>query len=218
MEIRELSIEVSQSIGKVSVILRLPTKAKAIVTLAHGAGAGMRHSFMELLAIKLQEHSIGTLRFNFPFTENNKKRPDVPVIAEKTVSAVLNFCRESLPSTPVFAAGKSFGGRMTSNFCSKNSVSFVRGIIFYGFPLHPAGEPAITRAEHLYSVAVPMLFLQGSRDALAELSLIESVCQKLPQGKLIIFDGADHSFKSGKRDFIPELSEATDGWITTILK
>ena len=217
METKEITIQVSESIGAVSGVIQVPKKMKALLVLAHGAGAGMHHHFMELLATKLGEYSIGSLRFNFPFTENGKKRPDVPAVAEKTVGVVLTKANELYPHLPIFAAGKSFGGRMSSHYLSKTSPSFVKGIVFYGFPLHAAGSPGVTRAEHLGSVKVPMLFLQGTRDALAELSLITDVCSKLPLATLVPFEGADHSFKAGKKEVMPELVASTDKWISALL-
>lgn len=216
METKPITIPVSESIGAVSGIILEPDRIKAMLVLAHGAGAGMSHHFMELLAIKLAERSIGSLRFNFPFTENGKKRPDPPPIAEKTIAAVLGTAKEMYSQVPIFAAGKSFGGRMSSHYLSKTCPPFVRGIVFYGFPLHAAGAPSVARAEHLSAVKIPMLFLQGTRDALAELSLIKQVCNKLPSAILVTFEGADHSFKIGKREIISDLVEATETWMNSL--
>jgi uncharacterized protein len=215
METRLLIVPVSESIGTVSSILTSPDNMKALVVLAHGAGAGMNHSFMEVLATRLAAHDIGTFRFNFPFVEQGKKRPDVPAIAEKTIAAALAKAKEITVGVPIFAAGKSFGGRMTSHYLSKATSPDCKGVIFYGFPLHPAGKPAVNRAAHLSTVQTPMLFLQGTRDALAEIALIREVCSKLPLAKLVTFEGADHSFKQGKKDFIEELATETDAWITS---
>ena len=190
---------------------------KAMLVLAHGAGAGMHHQFMESLTVVLADRSIGSLRFNFPFTENGKKRPDPPQIAEKTVGAVLGKAKELYPKLPIFAVGKSFGGRMSSHYLSKNFPPFVKGIVFYGFPLHAAGQPSVSRGDHLSGVKVPMLFLQGTRDALADLSSIKQVTKKLPSAKLVTFEGANHSFKAGKKDFISELVEATHDWLDKLL-
>jgi len=164
----------------------------------------------------LAKKEIATLRYNFPYMENGKKRPDVPAVATKTVEMVLNKANELFPEASIFASGKSFGGRMSSQCLSKNSPDFVKGIVFYGFPLHPAGAPAIDRAEHLKQVKVPMLFLQGTRDALAELSLMQKVSSGLKKASLVLFEGADHSFKSGKKEFIPELAAATEKWIAEL--
>jgi predicted alpha/beta-hydrolase family hydrolase len=168
------------------------------------------------LSNDLAQKGIGTLRYNFPYMENGKKRPDVPAVATKTVGMVLQKAHELFPKIPIFGSGKSFGGRMTSQYLSQTQVDFVKGAIFYGFPLHAAGTPSIDRAAHLKEVRVPMLFLQGTRDALAELSLIQNVCSTLPTSKLVLFEKADHSFKSGKKEFIPELAEATEKWIKEI--
>lgn len=213
---KALKIKISENIGSVSAALLEPPKMKALVVLAHGAGAGMNHRFMLLLSETLAEKNIGTLRYNFPYMENGKKRPDVPAVATKTVELVLTKAHELFPKVKIFGAGKSFGGRMTSQCLAKNQLDFVTGLIFYGFPLHPAGAPSVDRADHLKSVQVPMLFLQGTRDALAELSLIKQVTKGLKKGSLELLEGADHSFKSGKKEFIPELAETTLNWINEI--
>jgi len=208
-----MRILISDSIGEVSAEINESKNMKAVLVLAHGAGAGMNHRFMVQLSGELMQKGIGTIRYNFPYMENGKKRPDVPAVATKTVEMVLRRAYELFPTVPIFASGKSFGGRMSSQCLSKNSIDYVKGIIFYGFPLHPAGAPAVDRAEHLKQVKVPMLFLQGTRDALAELSLIQKVCSELDNASLILFEGADHSFKSGKKEFISELVIATEKWL-----
>lgn len=210
---KSFKIKITENIGSVSAALLEPPKMKALVVLAHGAGAGMNHQFMIGLSEALASKSIGTIRYNFPYTEKGKKRPDVAAVATKTVERVLIKAHELLPGIKLFGAGKSFGGRMTSQCLSKNEIDFVNGLIFYGFPLHPAGAPAVDRADHLKHVSVPMLFLQGTRDALAELTLIKQVTGKLKKSSLQLFEGADHSFKSGKREFIPELAEASKQWM-----
>src|SRR6476660_984826 len=210
MQQQSLSLEVSPAIGNVSAECVVPEKAKCIITLAHGAGAGMNHSFMIALAKSLSEASIATLRFNFPFTENKKGRPDTPAVAHKTIQASISKAKELFPNLPLFVAGKSFGGRMTSQYLSAHHDASVRGIIFYGFPLHPAGKPSTERADHLKNVKIPMLFLQGTRDALATWDLIESVCSSLPLAKLIKIEGADHSFKAGKQNVIQVLADITN--------
>ena len=210
---KSLKIKISENIGTVSAALLEPAQLKALIVLAHGAGAGMNHQFMIALSETLATKNIGTLRYNFPYMENGKKRPDVPAVATKTVEVVLMKAHELFPKIRIFGAGKSFGGRMTSQCLSKNHLDFVTGLIFYGFPLHAAGAPSIERAEHLKTVNVPMLFLQGTRDALAELSLIKQVTKGLKKSSLELFEGADHSFKSGKKEFIPELATATANWI-----
>ncbi|HEY5746970.1 MAG TPA: alpha/beta family hydrolase [Chryseolinea sp.] len=214
MKTQSITFKVSDSIGDVSAILFLPDNPKAILALAHGAGAGMTHNFMEKLATQLADRGIGTFRYNFPFMEHGKKRPDVAAVAEKTVGAALERAQSvTPPGVPLYAAGKSFGGRMSSRYLSANDKGFVKGLVFYGFPLHAAGLPTMERAEHLASVKVPMLFLQGTRDALAQMDLITEVCSKLPTATLVTFEGADHSFKKGKKEFLEELVEATDTWL-----
>lgn len=210
---KSLKIKISENIGSVSAALLKPPKMKALVVLAHGAGAGMNHKFMLALSEALAAKNIGTLRYNFPYMENGKKRPDVPAVATKTAEMVLTKAHELFPKAKIFGAGKSFGGRMTSQCLSKTDMDFVKGLIFYGFPLHPAGAPATDRADHLKNVKIPMLFLQGTRDALAELTLIKQVTARLKKCSLELFEGADHSFKSGKKEFIPELANATRNWI-----
>ncbi|MBL7833271.1 MAG: dienelactone hydrolase family protein [Cyclobacteriaceae bacterium] len=213
---KQLKIKISETIGTVSAALLEPPNMKALIVLAHGAGAGMNHIFMTDLSEALAARNIGTLRYNFPYMENGKKRPDVPAVATKTAEMVLAKAHELFPKAKIFGAGKSFGGRMTSQYLSKNHPAYVNGLLFYGFPLHAAGDPGVDRADHLKTVAVPMLFLQGSRDALAELKLIKQVTKKLKTATLEIFEGADHSFKSGKKIFIPELADATQTWIESL--
>ncbi len=214
MNIRSVSFSVSPGVGMVSGEYMIPDKPKAILTLAHGAGAGMHHSWMVELATALAEKAgIATLRFNFPFTEYKKGRPDQPAVAHATVAAALDHAHASLPKVPLFAAGKSFGGRMTSQYLAVHPRSEVKGIVFYGFPLHPSGKPSIERAAHLKDVKVKMLFLQGTKDELATWELIESVCAALPLATLVKIEGANHAFKAGKRDVIGELVKATADWI-----
>lgn len=214
MSTRSIKLTVSPAIGKVSAIVLAPTQATAIMTLAHGAGAGMDHAFMVNLATALAEAGIATLRFNFPFAEGKKGRPDSPAVAHQAIEAALNKARELFPELPLFVAGKSFGGRMSSQYLAANNPKDVKGIIFYGFPLHPAGKPSIDRAEHLKEVKAPMLFLQGTKDTLATWDLIESVTKSLKKATLVKLEGADHSFKAGKTDTIALLTEATKKWIT----
>lgn len=218
MPTRSIKISVSPDIGKVSAILMAPAKPTAILTLAHGAGANMDHHFMVELATALAKAGIATLRFNFPFTEHKKGRPDTPAVAHQTIEAAINKAQALFPSLPLFVAGKSFGGRMSSQWLAASKRKDVTGIIFYGFPLHPAGKPSIDRAEHLASIKVPMLFLQGSKDTLATWNLIEQVCKSLRKARLIKLEGADHSFKAGKTDTIALLTEATQQWVLSVVK
>lgn len=211
------TILVSENIGRVSSITLSPKNAKAIIVLAHGAGAGMTHRFLNDLATHLTSFSIATIRYNFPYIEKGSRRPDVPAVAEKTVGAVLDYAKEVFPDTPVFLGGKSFGGRMSSQYVSKTNHSWTRGIVFYGFPLHPPGKPDTQRGEHLKNIQVPMLFLQGTNDALATLPLMEKTCKALITASLVKFEGADHSFKVKKTELIPDLALSTSQWIEKIL-
>jgi predicted alpha/beta-hydrolase family hydrolase len=212
-----VSLEVSPSIGNVSGEFIVPEKSQCIMTLAHGAGAGMKHSFMITMAQSLAAQDIGTLRFNFPFAENKKGRPDPPAIAHKTVEAAIANAQKLFPNLPLFVSGKSFGGRMTSQYLAAHPTQVVKGIILYGFPLHPPGKPSIERAEHLKDVRLPMLFLQGTRDELATWELIESVCSSLPTATLVKIEGANHSFKAGKKNIMEILVNETKDWIDKII-
>jgi uncharacterized protein len=218
MNTRSLSLEVSSSIGKVSGEYIIPETPRCMMTLAHGAGAGMNHAFMVTLAKALAETGIATLRFNFPFTENKKGRPDTPAVAHQTIESAISNSRELFPSLPLFVSGKSFGGRMTSQHLSANPQIFVKGIVFYGFPLHPPGKPSVERAEHLKEIKIPMLFLQGTRDELATWNLIEPLCKSLKKATLIKIEGADHGFKAGKQNTIEILTNATQDWIYKKIK
>jgi uncharacterized protein len=182
---KQISVPVSEKLGSVSALIIEPDRCETMLVLAHGAGAGMTHRFMESLSFGLASHGIGTIRYNFPYMERGQKRPDPPAIAEKTVSVMLEKARELFPTLKLLAGGKSFGGRMSSQCLSKACPAYIRGIVFFGFPLHAAGAPAVTRADHLSNVPIPMLFLQGTRDALAELSRMESVCSQLPTSTLL---------------------------------
>jgi uncharacterized protein len=210
------TITISESIGKVSYLVNVPEQLKAVIVLAHGAGAGMTHQFMEALSTALADSNIGTVRYNFPYMEKKSKRPDMPAVAEKTVEVVSTHVQKLFPGVPLFLGGKSFGGRMSSQYISKKSPEGIKGIVFYGFPLHAPGAPSIERAAHLKSVRIPMLFLQGTRDALADLSLMEKVCSELPLATLVKFEGADHSFKVKKSDLIPPLASRTATWIENV--
>lgn len=188
------------------------------MTLAHGAGAGMNHPFMVTLSDLLAEAGIASLRFNFPFIEHNKRRPDFPAVAHKTVEAAILHARETFPLLPLFVAGKSFGGRMSSQYLSAVAHPMVKGIIFYGFPLHTPDKVSAERADHLKHIQIPMLFLQGTRDAMARISLLEPVCASLPHASLKKIEGADHGFKAGKLNTLPLLATATREWIDAIIK
>lgn len=190
-----------------------PKKPVAVLVLAHGAGAGMEHPFMEKLTEHLLESNIAVLRYQFRYMELKSKRPDPPAIAHKAVAAAIEKANELFPKLPVFVGGKSFGGRMSSQYLANTSPDYVKGIVFFGFPLHAPGNPSIDRADHLKDLTVPMLFLQGTRDALADKVLIKKVSSKLKTSSLQFFEGADHSFRSGKKVFIEELAEQFVLWV-----
>ena len=214
-----LDIDVGTTIGKVSGTLLHPPNAWAMYALAHGAGAGMRHRFMESIAEALAGRGIATLRYQFPYVEAGTRRPDPPGVLEATVRAAVAKARESTPDLPLIAGGKSLGGRMTSNAMAHTPLEGVLGLVFLGFPLHPPKQPAVTRAEHLDRVESPMLFLQGTRDNLADLDLITSVCGRLgSKVTLHVVEGADHSFsvlkRSGRSDaeVMEELALTVEQW------
>jgi predicted alpha/beta-hydrolase family hydrolase len=206
-------LEVSETAGKVSAEYLVPPNPNNLMVLAHGAGAGMNHTFMVTLANALAAHGIATLRFNFPFIEQKKRRPDLPAVAHKTIAAAIEEAKQSFPGLPLWLSGKSFGGRMSSQYLAAHPNENITGIVFFGFPLHPPGKPSTERADHLQKVKVPMLFLQGSRDELARWELIEQVCGTLKNATLKRIEGADHAFKAGKQDIISLLANETFEWI-----
>ena len=181
----------------------MPPSAKALLVIAHGAGAGMRHRFMEDTAAKLAELGVATLRYQFPYMEKRIKRPDAESTLTDTVRAAVATAKKLAGDLPLFAGGKSMGGRITSLAAAKQPLDGVRGLIYFGFPLHAAGNPGAERGNHLSEIDLPMLFLQGSRDALADLKLLKPLCKKLGKYvELLVIDGGDHSFhmlKSAKR-------------------
>ncbi|MEO8110254.1 MAG: alpha/beta family hydrolase [Ginsengibacter sp.] len=218
MKTQSCSLFISDAVGSVSGEYIIPQKSICIITIAHGAGAGMNHPFMTALANSLAEKNIVTLRFNFPFMENKKGRPDVPVVAHKTIEAAIAHAHKKFPSLPLFISGKSFGGRMSSQYLAIHADSVVKGIIFYGFPLHPPGKPSAERAEHLKDVKQPMLFLSGTRDEFATLGLLENVCSSLKDATLIKIEGANHGFKAGKQNTMEMLVNFTNDWIGKLIK
>ena len=190
---------------RVSGLLQNPRGAHAGYVVAHGAGAGMGHPFMAAIANELAQRGIATLRYQFPYMERGSKRPDSPKLAQATVRAAVAEAARLLPKLALFAGGKSFGGRMTSQAQAAAPLPGVRGLAFLGFPLHAPGRPSDERAEHLFEVEVPMLFLQGTRDEFADLALLEPVVEKLgPRATLQTFQDANHSFhvpaRSGRKD------------------
>src|ERR1700719_132364 len=204
---------------EVSALLLLPTHSTSLVVLAHGAGAGMNHSFMSAIANQLAKDSIATFRYQFPYMEQRRGVPDKQPVLTATVAAAVATAAQLAPKLPLFAGGKSMGGRMTSLSASEQKLEAVRGLIFFGFPLHPPKRPSIKRAPHLQLVKLPMLFLQGTRDDLADLTLLRPICESLgPQTTLHIIEGADHSFhvlkRSGRIDsqVLSELSSTVKAW------
>ena len=216
---RRLKINVSKEIGKVSSILLLPEKAKALIVLSHGAGAGMEHSFMEALAKKLAEHDIGTLRFNFAYMEKGGGPPDRPKKAHQVIAAAISKALNYSEGLTLLAGGKSFGGRMMSQMAAAGTLKDVKGVIYFGFPLHAPGKPGTERAAHLSDIKIPQLFVQGTRDTLAKIDLIKAVAKRLKKASLAIIDGGDHSFKMLKRsgktqeDAIEEIAKASEKFI-----
>ena len=209
---------------RVSGLLQAPPDARACYVFAHGAGAGMAHPFMAAAAKGLAERRIATLRFQFPYMERGSKRPDPPKVAQATVRAAVAEASRLMPGIALFAGGKSFGGRMTSQAQSASPLPGVRGLVFLGFPLHPTGRPSDERAQHLFEVGVPMLFLQGTRDGLADLHLVQALAERLgSRATLMLFQDADHSFhvpaRTGRKDaeVMTDLSDALAGWIETLM-
>ena len=218
-----VTIEVDAS-HTVSGLLQLPRHAVACYVLAHGAGAGMTHSFINSAADGLAKRSIATLRYQFPFMQHGLKRPDRPAVAQATVRAAVSAAARLAPGLRLFAGGKSFGGRMTSEAQAVAPLTDVRGLVFLGFPLHPANKPSQRRAEHLPGVRIPLLFLQGTRDPLADLQLLAPIVRALGgQATLRPIDQADHAFhvpvRSGRTDaqVLDEVMDAVAAWIRHIL-
>jgi predicted alpha/beta-hydrolase family hydrolase len=207
-------------IGRVSALLDAPPDAQAACVFAHGAGAGMDHPFMAGMAEAWARRRVATLRFQFPSMEEGRKRPDTPAVAHAAVRAAIAAANDRWPGLPLFAGGKSFGGRMSSQAQAESPLAGVRGLVFAGFPLHPAGQPGVSRADHLSKVTVPMLFLQGTRDALAELPLLRGVLAPLGErATLEVVDDADHAFhvrvRSGTDDaaVLVHLAETSARWM-----
>jgi hypothetical protein len=211
---REFTFPVSDAIGAVSAIVVRPAGAWAIYVMAHGAGAGMRHAFLESCARRFAGAGIATFRYQFPYTEAGRRRPDDSSALEQTVRAAVAAAAREADGLPLFAGGKSMGGRMTSRAQADAALGGVRGLVFLGFPLHAPKRPASSRAEHLDRVALPMLFVQGTRDDLAESGLVRELCASLgSRAELHVVEGGDHSFnvlKRSGRDAAGVLDEIRD--------
>jgi hypothetical protein len=223
MDAREQSIHVSAAAGDVSALVATPRDAWAAYVLAHGAGAGMRHPFLGAVAASLFDAGVATLRYQFPYMEAGRKRPDPPAVCAAAVRAAIEAAGCALP---LIAGGKSFGGRMTSQAAAAaGGLPGVRGIFFLGFPLHPAGKPATARGDHLAQVALPMLFLQGTRDELAAPELLRPLVAGLgARATLHEIEGADHGFhvpaRSGRKDadVLDELADRLAGWASSLFE
>jgi len=222
--VSELSFTASSTAGEVSALVLRPSDARAMLVLGHGAGAGMRHVFMEAMARCLADRGLATLRYQFPYMEKGSRWPDPRPILFATVRAAVATARDVASDLPVFAGGKSMGGRMTSMTAAQTPLDDVRGIVFLGFPLHPAGRPALVRGTHLADVTVPMLFLNGTRDKLAVMELLEPVCAGLdPPTRLHVVEGADHAFAVLKRsgrtndEVLDELADAIGKFVTQLI-
>jgi uncharacterized protein len=222
-ESKKVAIDVDEE-RRVSGLLIAPKDARALYVLAHGAGAGMTHPFMAAIAGLLAERGIATLRYQFPYMEKGSRRPDSPKVAEATVRAALIRSQEVAAGLPVFAGGKSFGGRMTSQAEAAGHLPGLLGLAFLGFPLHPPGAPADARGAHLSEIRLPMLFLQGTRDEFADLKLLKPLVKRLgPRAKLHLVDDANHSFRvparTGRKeaDVMADLADTLAGWIDEVL-
>jgi predicted alpha/beta-hydrolase family hydrolase len=217
-----LSVEIKPNV-RVSALLQLPPNAPTCFVFGHGAGAGMNHVFMVNLSSALQCRGVGTLRYQFPYMEKKSRRPDPPALCHATVRAVVDAARKQAPDVTLIAGGKSFGGRMTSQAQAVEPLADVRGLAFVGFPLHPAKKPSDERGAHLADVKVPMLFLQGTRDDLADLTLLAPLVEKLgARATLQRVEAADHSFhvlaRSGRKDaeVMEELADSLAAWAKTL--
>ena len=225
-ERRRTTFRAGERAGEVAAILDLPEPARHLLVVGHGAGAGMEHPFLEAIAARLAARGVATFRYRFPYMEAGKRRPDPQPVLLATVRAAVAAAAREVPGLPLSAGGKSMGGRMTSlaaageEGAEEPGLPGVRGLVFLGFPLHAAGKPGTERADHLDRVPQPMLFLQGTRDRLAGLDLIEPVIDRLgARATLHVVDGGDHSFRVPKRsgrtegEVLDELAETTAAWL-----
>jgi predicted alpha/beta-hydrolase family hydrolase len=218
-----IAVQIPTGDSNVSGLFIKPAGATACYVFAHGAGAGMDHSFMTSFALGLAARSVATLRFQFPYVERGSKRVDSPLVAQQAIQAAVAKASELGPGLTLFAGGKSFGGRMTSQAQAAGLLHDVAGLVFLGFPLHPADKPSTTRAAHLSDVSVPMLFLQGTKDGLADLELLRGVTQGLgTNATLHQVEHADHSFhvlvRSGRTDaqVLDELLTTAVSWMQEV--
>jgi uncharacterized protein len=221
---RALTVTVNDR-TRVSALLLRPARARACFVFAHGAGAGMTHPFMANVADQLAARGIATLRYQFPYMERQSKRPDSPALCHATIRAAVAIARKLAPKLPLIAGGKSFGGRMTSQAQAAEPLADVLGLAFFGFPLHPPKQPSIARAEHLSLIKIPTFFIQGTRDALADPTLLQALVKQLGSlSTLLQVPEADHSFhvpaRSGRTDsqVMDEVLEAFVAWITSLIK
>jgi len=222
--IRKLEFRVDEETGTVTGLLARPRGARWLFVLAHGAGAGMRHPFLEGIADRLSKRKVATFRFQFPYMEAGRKRPDRPGLLERTVLAAVPAAVAAAPRLPILVGGKSLGGRISSQVVAAGKLHAVRGIVFLGFPLHAPGKRSDKRGDHLREIGVPMLFLQGDRDRLADLSLIHPLCESLDgRATLHVVAGGDHSFQTLKRAYrepsevLDEISDTIAAWASTAL-
>jgi predicted alpha/beta-hydrolase family hydrolase len=224
---KEIRFSAGMGSGEVGAVLMRPENARRLMVLAHGAGAGMHHAFMTGAARSLAANRIASFRFQFPYMEQGKKAPNPQPVLLETVRSAVETAREHAGGLPLLAGGKSLGGRMTSIAASREALPGIEGIVFFGFPLHAPGRPSDERGEHLFKIRLPMLFLQGTRDKLADLTLLRPLCDRLQrkgQVRLHVVDGADHGFhvpkKSGRtdEDVLQELAETVTEWASGLGK
>jgi hypothetical protein len=223
LQTKDLRLSVENGRWEVSALLLMPAGPRHLLALAHGAGAGMNHPFMEEIARELAAVNVATLRYQFPYMEARRRVPDAPSVLTATVAAAVHAATEAAPNLPLFAGGKSMGGRMTSQAAAQGLLETVKGLVFLGFPLHPPKQPGTKRADHLAKVRMPMLFLQGTRDTLADLKLLRPICAELgPRATLHVIETADHSFhvlKSTRKsdtEVLHELAETEASWAVPI--
>ena len=216
-KIEKTKVSVEAKPGSVTVTYTIPNNYHAIILLAHGAGAGMDHPFIMSLSQHLADTGLAIVTFNFPYMENGKKFPGSAKTNIQAIGNVLKAAEKRLTGKPIFLGGKSYGGRMSSHLAAESNLTTVKGLIFYGFPLHAPGKPGTERAAHLKNVTYPMLFVQGGKDKLADKLLLNEVVSDLDDTKLIFYENADHSFKRPKRiskeSLIPKLAKDTSEWI-----